>query len=66
MGTHNIGFGRELLDLECHHFLLSGALNMTLKLRFDLITVKNILEKGENVGSKNVSVEVVRSQDSVV
>ena len=27
MSTHNIGLGRELLDLKCHRFLLSGALH---------------------------------------
>ena len=26
MSTHNIGFVRELKDLECYHHLLSGAL----------------------------------------
>ena len=26
MSTHNIRFGRELVDLQCHHSLLSGAL----------------------------------------
>ena len=25
MSTHNIGFGRELMDLECHYCLLLGV-----------------------------------------
>ena len=29
MSAHNIGIGRQLLDLECYHFLLSGALDYT-------------------------------------
>ena len=26
MSTHNIGVGREIVDLEYHHSLLSGAM----------------------------------------
>ena len=38
MRTHNIGFGRELVDLECHHSLLSGALE-----RYSNSSVKTVM-----------------------
>ena len=38
MSTHNIGFGRELVDLECHHSLLSGALE-----RYSNSSVKTVI-----------------------
>ena len=52
MSTHNIGFGRDIIDVEYHHSLLSGDLKCCY-LCLNSGRVENIVRKEENTCKEN-------------
>ena len=47
MSTHNIGFGRELMDLECHHSLPSAGLT----------SLSPLLQAWDKIGSLRLAIK---------